>query len=149
MRPTPTSRSSRSRRSNRSKRPPTVRRRRSSSRARFRASPASPRALRACLKTTRNKHEKGRGSRREPLLCLSKKPRRVSRPQARKRFDLFSAATCAWQKTLCAERASCLSAFSGQFKAQSAANPSRKSGEAAFSTGERRGSHREPLPFLM
>ena len=31
------------------------------------------------------------------------KPRRVSRPQTRKRYDPFSAATCAWQKTLCAE----------------------------------------------
>ena len=34
------------------------------------------------------------------------KPHRVSRPQTRKMFDPFSAATCAWQKTLCAERAS-------------------------------------------
>ena len=32
-----------------------------------------------------------------------KKPRRVSRPQTRKQYNLFSAATCAWQKTLCAE----------------------------------------------
>ena len=48
------------------------------------------------------------------LLCASpavwhqtvEKPRRVSRPQTRKIYYLFSAATCAWQKTLCAERAS-------------------------------------------
>ena len=42
----------------------------------------------------------------EPVCLLAacqKKPRRVSRPQTRKHYYMFSAATCAWQKTLCAE----------------------------------------------
>ena len=53
--PTPTIRSSSSRRSNPLKRPPTGRRRRSSSRARSRALPALPPASRVCSRTRRSK----------------------------------------------------------------------------------------------
>ena len=49
---------------------------------------------------TRRKAAEGR------LSPLAERPRRVSRPQTRKRYDPFSAATCAWQKTRCAEQAS-------------------------------------------
>ena len=36
-------------------------------------------------------------------FSVSKKRPRRSRPQTRKQYELFSVATCAWQKTLCAE----------------------------------------------
>ena len=59
------------------------------------------------------------------------KPHGVSRPQTRKMFDPFSAATCAWQKTLCAgERR--IVRCQRTTEAQSAANLSRKSGFATF-----------------
>ena len=59
---------------NRSKRPPTVRRRRSSSRASFRASPVSPRALRGCLKRSNFKKRQSHFLRRLSGLCAHKTP---------------------------------------------------------------------------
>ena len=55
-------------------RPPTVRRRRSSSRAKFRASPASPPASRACLKRSNFKKRQSHFLRRLSGLCAHKTP---------------------------------------------------------------------------
>ena len=68
-------------------------------------------------------HGSEKGSPAQGSLSLSKKPRRVSRPQPRNRIQSFSAAACTSPKILLAERSVELSAFGGQPRRGAECNP--------------------------